>query len=271
MELITSQVHLENLVDLAKTDLSQAHLAQHSYTATLAANIGNISIVGPGAFSSEKPQDTVQLIHNKVSGTKFWVSNGPAVDWAVLHINNNVVYVDLDNSVGSHVIPIMGMENTLTANLTFDQTTGRTICDINDPSYFVTRRIHSLSFIAVSYGLSLSLYSDLNNYTQSQKIACDYHMQKLRLQLDVMQLLWEQLPKQVSLDHQDHYYWVQKNTVYAYAKKCLTEICQLVTEVTGSSLYLLENKYNQRYRDALIYSTHMKNLYHSTKVQNDNR
>lgn len=264
MENINTQFHLDNLVELAKQDLSTAHINQHSYSADLSAKIAQISTAGPGGLSSQKKIDTVKVDNNKLNGKKFWVSNVPNVSWAVLHVDDLAVYVELDPSVVNETIPIMGMENTFTANLIFDQTPCQVICNINDPVYFVTRRVLALGFIAVHYGLACALFNDIDRYTESQKISCQYLKQKLKLQLDVMQLLWDQMPKQVSLEHQSHEHWNQKNTAYAFAKKCLSETCQFVTEITGSGLYEVGNQSHQRYKDALIYSTHMKNLYYST-------
>jgi hypothetical protein len=264
MENINTQLHLDRLVELAKQDLSTAHINQHNYTADLSAKIGQISTVGPGGFSSQKKIDTVKIDNNKLTGKKFWVSDIFNISWAVLHLDDLAVYVDLDTSVDHKIVPTMGMEKTFTANLTFDQTPCQIICNINDPMYFITRRTMTLGFIAVHYGLACALFEDIDRYTESQKISCQYPKQKLKLQLDVMQLLWDQIPKQVSLKHQSHNHWNQKNTAYAFAKKCLTEICQFVTEITGSGLYDLGNKSHQRYKDALIYSTHMKNLFYST-------
>jgi hypothetical protein len=83
---------------------------------------------------------------------------------------------------------------------------------------------------------------------------------KLKLQLDVLQLLWDQIDKNVTVDHTSHYYWNQKNTVYAFAKKCLIEICQFIIETNPSSLFLTSGPANQQFKDALLYCTHMKNL-----------
>jgi hypothetical protein len=154
--------------------------------------------------------------------------------------------------------PVMGMENTLTAHVSFDQTPCQIICNTEDQNYFITRRTLSLSFIAVHVGLCKSLYQSLLGLP-GQELA--YNKNKLKLQLDVLQLLWDQLPKDISLAHKEHCHWQQKNIVYAFAKKCLIEICQFAVETNSSAMYQTENHNNQRFRDALIYCSHMKNLY----------
>jgi hypothetical protein len=266
---MTTTQFLDNLVLLAKQDLSLAHVTQHSNSARLGAQLGNFKAQGPGAYSVVKSMDTVAFDNNTVTGKKYWVSNLPNVDWAVILVNHNgcdrVVYVELDDSVKFEMISTMGMEKTLTGHMIFDHTPCYVVCDCSNTEYFVIRRLTSLGFIAIQHGLALSLFKDIDNFTCQHNIACEYTKEKLRLQLDVMELLWNQLEKEITLKHQEKFYWQQKNTMYAFAKKCLVEVCQFTTEITGSGLYDLATEQNQRYRDALIYSTHMKNLYKSIK------
>jgi hypothetical protein len=268
-ETINATQFLNNLVEIAQKDLSLAHVTQHGYGAELVAKLGQLELPGPGSYSVVKPTDTVKLHNHTLTGCKYWVSNMPNVGWAALHIRDSdleqLVVVKLDNSTTNSMITTMGMENTLTGHITFNQTPCHVICNTNDTKYFTIRRLTSLGFIANYYGLALGLYNDVNQYTLQQDISCQYIKEKLRLQLDVMKLLWDQLEKEITLKHQEHFYWQQKNIIYAFAKKCLLEICQFTTEITGSGLYNLNSEQNQRYRDALIYCTHMKNLYFAVK------
>ena len=260
---------LNNLVTIAQQDMSLAHVTQHGHGAELCAKLGGFKPSTPGAYSVVKPLDTLELKDNRLTGKKYWISNIPNSEWATLHVrdgnSDKLVFCHIDQFVTAEMIPVMGMENTLTGNLTFDQTPCEIICDTEDPEYFEIRRLTSLGFIANHYGLALGLFNDLKAYTQQQNINCEYDKQKLQLQLNVMELLWIQLDKNITLDHQATFYWQQKNTIYAYAKKCLLDIVQFTTEITNSRLYNLTTEQNQRYRDALIYSTHMKNLYSATK------
>ena len=250
--------YFETLIKLSEQDLSQAHTFQHATIAMLGAQVGQINTQGLGAFSSEKKLDTTKITNNKLQGSKFWVSNIPNVTWMICHVKDKVVYVELDSSTRYEIVPVMGMENTLTAHVFFDHTPCEIICDVEDLQYFCTRRTTSLSFIPVHLGLCKSLFQDLSDFPVQD---LGYDKNKLKLQLEVLQLLWDQIPKDISLTHRETYYWQQKNTVYAFAKKCLTEICQFVIETNPSTLYQTENHRNQRFRDSLIYCSHMKNLY----------
>jgi hypothetical protein len=257
--------HLDSLVALAQKNLSQAHVLQHTFAAELIRNEFQINAQGPGAYSVYKPGDSVTIDNNKLCGKKQWVSFLPHVSWMVLTVKHNqhekVVFVWLDNTVQRTMVNTMGMEQTLTGHVEFDNSACQILCDVNDLDYFFIRRQQSLGFIANHFGLAVALFNDIDNFTNSKKIECSYQKSKLKLQLDVMEIIWNQLPKQITDQHRSQYFWQQKNTAYAFAKKCLVEICQFVTEITGSGIYVCDTEFHQRYKDALIYSTHMKNLY----------
>jgi hypothetical protein len=100
----------------------------------------------------------------------------------------------------------------------FDHTPYHVICDFNNTEYFIIRRLTSLGFIANHYGLAQGLFEDIDNFTLQHNIACEYNKEKLQLQLDVVELLWNQLEKEITTKHQEKVYWQQKNTMYAFAK-----------------------------------------------------
>lgn len=258
---------LDSLYRLAQQDLSRAHVAQHGHTAERTVAISSRATQGPGAHSVQKKLDTIDLKTNRLTGIKHWVSNLSRVNWCVLAVENRVIYVELDPRYHRiHWTPTVGMEATLTGNIEFDHAPYEIICDQEDDRYFPVRRCHSLGFVAIHSGLAEALYRDLVRCTESQRISCEYDLRKLRLQLDVMALLWQSQPKIILPEHQSHSHWLQKNTLYAHAKRCLLDTVQLVTAVTGSGLYRPGSPEHQRYLDSLIYSSHMLNLYRSYPI-----
>lgn len=259
--------HLETLVEISSQNLSEAHIRQHIYTANLIKKQFQLDTNGPGAFSFYKYSDNLHYLNNCLNGQKKWISFLPKVSWAILTIKHidkiQVVLVKLDKSTKIEMISTSGMEETLTGHLTFDHTPCKILCSEDDYNYFFIRRQQSLAFIANLYGLAKGLYQDIDKHTLSQNIRCDSQKQKLKLQLDVVDLIWKHIPKNITDKHRSHYFWKQKNIAYSFAKKCLLEITQFMTEITNSGLYVSENIAHQRYKDALIYISHMKNLYFS--------
>lgn len=265
MELnLKNNNYFRDLKQLAGVDLSAAHIKQHTVTSDLTAQLISIPVQGPGTHSALKPNDTVNLDNGTITGRKHWVSNIPNCEWAVFNVqekdNRAVVFVDIKDAT-VEMIPTLGMEDTLTGHLDFDHAPVIRVCDNRDPIYFPIMQQHSMAFITNHYGLAESLFADIDQYTAQANINCHYEKQKIKLQLSIMKLLWEPAIMEMASAASGDYYWHQSNTLYAFVKECLLNVVHLTTEVTGSGLYELGQVHHQRYRDALIYSSHMRNLY----------
>lgn len=252
------------LRDQASKDLAVAHIEQHTRTANLTVELANITMPGLGTHSALKADDTLILTDNKITGRKHWVSNIPNCAWAVLNVREGqertVVLVELKHAQ-VEMVPTMGMENTLTGHLDFDQAPVVRICNYQDPEYQKIMRHINLSFITNHFGLTEGLFADIDQYTTQANINCQYEKQKIKLQLSVMKLMWETAVRELDSASVGDQYWHYSHTLYAFAKQCLVDVIKLTTEVTGSGLYELSQVTHQRYRDALIYSSHMRNLY----------
>jgi alkylation response protein AidB-like acyl-CoA dehydrogenase len=248
----------------ASKDLSVAHIEQHTRTANLTVELANITMEGLGTHSTLKADDTLILTDNKITGKKHWVSNAPNCSWAVLNVKEGqertVVLVDLKHAQ-VELVPTMGMENTLTGHLYFDQAPVVSVCDYQDPRYQAVMRQINLAFISIHFGLSEGLFDDIDQYTTQANINCQYEKQKIKLQLSVMKLLWETAVREFDSAAVGDQYWHYSHTLYSFAKQCLVDIIKLTTEITGSGLYEINHVNHQRYRDALVYSSHMRNLY----------
>lgn len=253
------------LKELSSLNLSNAHIYQHSTTANLTAKLLNLNLDGAGAHSAIKPKDTLLIENSKLSGKKHWVSNILDAKWASIHVVKCqipvVLLVLLDHCSTFEMVPTIGMENTFTGHITFNHAPIIGMCNKESPEYFPIGVQHYMAFITNHYGLTSGLFSDIDMYTEQHNISCIYEKQKIKLNLSVLKLLWESCL--IDPPKQDGQYWSKLNTVYGFAKQTLVNTTQLVTEVTGSGLFEIGTDANQRYRDALIYSSHMRNLYFS--------
>jgi len=264
----SSSYHYE-LLELAKTDLSLAHVKQHSDAAQMAVNIANINNVVASSYSVQKPGETVAFDQGYITGKKLWVSNIPFSSHIVLGVLENnkkiIVLVEITDCVQVDMVPTLGMENTHTGHVTFDQHPAVKLFDYdNNADSFQIQHQTALGFITNHYGLSLALFNDIDNYTQSAGIRCIFDLSKIKLNLSILDLLWNACLNRIG-DPQSEQLWNQFNTTYGCAKQTLVMILKLIIEVSGSGLYEAGSEQHQRFNDALIYSTHMKNLYFSTK------
>jgi hypothetical protein len=249
---------------LAATDLSQAHIKQHSDGAQLSTRIANIDAVEVGAYSVYKPKDTAVFDQGRVTGKKHWVSNIPNSNSAVLGVqeNNNfiMVLVELSDQVCVDMVNTMGMENTFSGHLTFENCPAVKLFDYNSSECFVVKQHISLGFLTNHLGLCQALFADIDQYTSSAGIKCGYEKAKINLNLSTFDLLWNLCLESIGKPESDHM-WNLYNINFAHAKKTLTEICYFILEVTGSGLFEIGSVQHQRFKDALIYCSHMRNLY----------
>lgn len=253
-----------NLKNLAQKDLSQAHLMQHFEIAKWYANLSGIDPIEQCTWSTNKPNDTLQYANGFVNGTKHWVSGVKFCKWVIVVAkeNSNLVIVKIStNDIEQILVPTVGMEGTFTINFKCNNTPAVRLFEKGDQRYFLPMSGIHLTFIGNHLGIGQALLKDILNYTKNR---FDYNVKKLQLDLDILEMLWETevnnfgiIPEtQSGLDD----LWSRRNNIYAFAKKTLVGVTNFVTEVTGSGLFRPEFPGHQRFKDALIYSTHQKNL-----------
>ena len=247
------------LKNQVQQDLSQAHLTPHFYTAQNMVKYSDHSVSGVGVWSAPKPNDTLIYSNGTVSGKKHWVSGVSLSQWvAVAAIENNQKIIVLISSDQLALDPVntSGMEDTLTVNFICDQVSAVKLFDWNAPELSIIFRCHMMSFITNHLGLAQALFYDIDEYTKQNNF--DYIKKKTKLDIEILQFLWE---KEIGYDFsQTQDQSLCYSLMYAFAKKTLFSVTSLVTEFTGSGIYDTTMSGHQRYKDALIYSTHMKNI-----------
>lgn len=262
MNLFPDKVFFQELKRLAQIDLSQAHLHQHFATAKRFAAAGNYPTDTQGTWSTIKPLDTLNYANNTVSGKKHWVSGVALCDWVVVPAQTTtgpVVVVIDKKHLSIEPVVTMGMEDTLTVHFTCDQVPATYLYPRTDPLSIPVDQYHGLSFITIQLGLSIAAYNDIDLYTKS--IAdLNYIKTKVKLDIETLDLLWN-----YEIDRVDEPVdWNRGKLVYSFAKKTILGVAHLVTEITGSGLFQPGLATHQRYKDLLIYTTHMRNLFTAT-------
>lgn len=249
------------LINQSRQDLSRAHLTQHFHSAQHIVESSDCVVSGTGTWSAFKNNDTLIYSDNTVSGKKHWISGVALCKWVVVGAMEEdqkiVVLIDVDK-FSIEPVNTLGMESTLTVNFVCDRAPAVRLFDYTDFEMCKISRFNLLSFITNHLGLAQALFSDINHYSQGQNF--DYIKKKTKLDIEVLQLLWE---KEIEYDlfQTRNFEWAYRYKImYAFAKKTLYSVVSLVTEITGSGIYNIDTSGHQRYKDALIYSTHMKNI-----------
>ena len=251
-----SKEFYQDLLQLAQQNLSQAHLHQHFTTAKSYVEAFGQVPNGQGTWSAIKPRDTLVYNNGTVTGKKYWVSGIELCNWVVAPAKHNdklsMVIISTKDVVVTPT-PTLGMEDTLTVHFTCNQAPGQVLGNRDDPCAFSIDHAHRWCFITNHLGIALAAFQDIDLYTKNVAMV-DYYKNKIKLDLEILKLLWNN-----EINNLGKQTWEQNNLVYAFAKKVLTQVTHLVTELTGSGLYQLNAPTHQRFKDLLIYSTHMRN------------
>jgi hypothetical protein len=260
---MSDPAYFQQLKSCAMANLSEAHLNQHFTSAKLFASAGGYPTNTPGTWGAGKPQDTLQYFNNTVTGKKHWVSGVALCDWVVVPAQTSTgpVLVVIDKKhLNIEPVATVGMENTLTVNFTCEQAPVTYLYSRNDPRSAPADQFNRLSFVTIQLGLSIAAYNDIDQYTKS--IAdLNYIKTKVKLDIETLDLLWNyelgRLDEPIDL--------CRGKLVYSFAKKTILGVAHLVTEITGSGLFQSDMPTHQRYKDLLIYTTHMRNLFTATR------
>jgi hypothetical protein len=244
----------QNLLKLSQQDLSQAHLHQHFSTAKSYAMAFDYPSDGPGTWSADKPQDTLTYNNGTVTGKKYWISGLDSCEWAVVPVKNvGKISLAVIQKQYLETSPNLtqGLENTCTVHFSCDQAPAVILGDRNDPRTWHTGHKHQWCFVTNHLGIATAVFNDIDRFTGSNFL---YNKNKTKLDIEILHQLWKD-----QFDHNVEPDWNRNNLIYAFAKKVVTEVAQLVLELTGSGLYEIDHPSHQRYQDILIYSTHMRN------------
>ena len=244
----------QNLKQLAEQDLSKAHLEQHFTGGHRYLEDFGHQPHGKTTWSSIKPQDTLVYNNGVVTGKKFWVSGVELCEQIVVPAKNgdelSMILIDKKN-INTEPVATLGMEGTLTIHFTCDNAPATYLGARDDPRCRATDHFHRLAFFTIQLGISKAAFIDIDTYTSTE---FKYIKDKVKLDIEILELLWNH-----ELDLIGRRTWERSNLIYAFAKKVLTQVAQLTTEITGSGLYEINHPSHQRFKDLLIYTTHKRN------------
>lgn len=274
-----------NLFQLAQVSLGLAHCIHHNQTARLAVSRAFDSppnfFLRPyteliGCYCGYKTTDTIKLDNNNITGTKHWISLVDQADFGVFRINNSnnqlqyvlVDFKQITYSIDTNNYIPLGMEIARPGSFTVDNQSvpeHYVLMSQEDPKSFALSNFHDYCFITNYLGCATALFNDIKNSHDSK----NYHnseFDRLKLQLSTLHLLWKKNLESVTTIESSDEFWHQRNTQYAQGKALIIDLVRYIL-ITGSSYHLdLSSAYSQRFRDALMLSTHMKSL--SDNIQN---
>jgi hypothetical protein len=281
------QQWFENLLTLARHNLSLAHCVHHNHyarTVIQSAMNTNKDIVVNVAYtqsifsiSNVKSADTMMLSGLKISGTKHWLSMLDISDYCVIYCKaldqspgtEAMILLDLatvpHHVTYDHMIPI-GMEIARPGSITVDDVLIPHTHLLGFRHYFDAEQIYPLTnnfanycFITNYLGLLMGLYNELAEYMTKNQIATDADYKKLGLSISNLYMVWQDHLPTINTALSTDQDWHRRNTQYVMSKNILLDLINYILKTCDSSWVSLHPK-SQRFRDALTFCAHMRPL-----------
>lgn len=275
-------VFFKNLSTLSRKSLSLAHNIQHHITAQISVQLSSCQSAKDYVLSKEfgdligcsaivKRSDNITLENNVLHGQKKWLSNLGQADFAVIQIERDnqpyIVYVDLHtvpHKIDYSFFTPIGMEMARPGSLIFDHQPIDPKCILGirgTQEFFQQSNFGSYCFLTNHYGITKQLFLDIKEYAETNNCGAGLNLKKLEIDLCTLEMMWEANLSTLNEKVLTHDFWNKRNTQYAFSKKLLIQVVQLVLELGVSYYTDAHSDFSQRFRDALTYVTHMHPLY----------
>lgn len=272
----------KNLHNLGRQSLGLAHNIQHHLTSRVSIELSDCQAARDyvlpkkfgeviGCSSIVKSTDTISLTDHVLHGEKKWLSNLDLADYAVIQIEHQglpyIVYVNLHEVPHqrdfSFFTPI-GMEMSRPGALIFDHQSipADWILGVRGTKeFFAQSNFGNYCFLTNHYAITKQLFLDIKDYAIKNKCGADFEIKKLEIDICTLELAWVNNLPTVGETELSHEFWNRRNTQYAFSKKTLISVIQLILELGVSYYTDAHSVFSQRFRDAITYASHMHPLY----------
>jgi hypothetical protein len=280
--------YFHNLKVIAGQNLGLAHCVIHNQSARNVTQLARAATGAPcydlpyatkiGSYSFRKPviDEQLTLDQRRIIGVKRWASQINTASYLVLTVidvagRRRWIFVDLETA--PHTITpcrdkIVGMEIARAGNVELNLELPD-LWNINDHVSDETIRtvinFHnyqlSTNYMASCRGL-LNLVSQLS---AKQGLNVDYSVKTLDLQVRILESLWEK-NLDSTLEPMTAEFWQTRDCQYQFGKKTLIDVLNFCLQIFNSNMYDTENSQGQLFRDALVFSSHMTNLYRNLEA-----
>jgi hypothetical protein len=281
-DVATKVRFFENLQTLSRRSLGLAHSIQHNAVARIIVQLSDCEsakdrVFGQpfdkiiGCYSIVKRSDQLTLKDNVLNGQKNWFSNLDQADFGVLQFDNDgateLVYFDmltLPHELDYSFFKPIGMEIARAGALKINNhvvPAEHMLGRHGTQRYFQQSNFASYCFLSNHCGLAQELFLDLKTYAEKYKCGAEFEIKKLEMDIASLVMQWQDNLPTVGETAMSNQFWNRRNTQYAFSKKTLIRVVQLILEL-GVSYYVdAKSEFSQRFRDALTYSAHMHPLY----------
>lgn len=280
-----------NLLFLAEYNTGIAHCVQHNAIPRflVESHFGNNLPDFYKPFSEQiacqaglKLADNFILKDRVLSGSKHWLSNLPLSDFAVVRATDGVEfesYVVIDLTTMPHTIepamnPIglnVARPSTLTVNnlelpekYIWDR---QSYITKSNSSFFAKSQI-DYSFITNYLGCIIALYKNVCDYVQDKNIDVGFELNKIKVTISSLKMIWEDNLHTTHIrDFPNDKFWHKRSTQYTQSKNTMVALISLILGIGDSRWLDVSTASTQKFRDALIFSSHMGPLYRNLEAK----
>lgn len=274
------ELWFRNLSVLAQQNLGLAHCVIHNQAAHNVASIAvkhipNFKYLYPdriGAYSFPRSHvDTLTLTGTRLSGKKFWASNLDVADYIILRIldPNKIekwIYLDLQKinhrMVTNNFNPL-GMKVARAFDIEIaDDIPAEWILDNYVPKeeLHTIVNFHKYGLITNYWSASKALLAHIEKIANERKYSLEYEIEKLRLQVNMLEIVWQKNMASL-LAERNKEFWHVRDTQHNFGKKTLIDIINLFMQLQNSRLCDQNSLESQVFRDAVVFASHIENLY----------
>jgi len=274
----------ENLLTVAKHNLSLAHCIQHNHYPHAQVKLKLPEFVGSaynktiGCFSNFKSADTMKLNGQILSGTKHWISILELADFGVFRVPAEnmedgveaLVLVDfksVPNKIDLDFMTPMGMELARPGSLTLDNVEipknhilGYRRYTEPSPDFFHLISFSDYCFITNFLGINIGLYKEFQTYLENNGLTQELEFKRIGLELSNLYMTWQDNLNSINIKEPTDDFWHRRNTQYTLSKSILLNQINLILKMGDSRWTDVKSTRTQRFRDALTFCNHMKPL-----------
>jgi hypothetical protein len=207
----------------------------------------------------------------EITGTKFWISGVDQADFGVLRVvdeNNNKAHVLFDFNSIQHSVSIgnfvpIGMDLARPGEFSVDKITipqEYILGYQGTQDFFQFSSFHDYCFTTNYLGCTIALFKDISEYAIKNNCEAGLALNKIKISIANLVMTWEDNLDTLSQTQSTDEFWHRRNTQYVQGKNVLITLISLILEL-GVSYYLdAKSPFSQRFRDALMLTSHMKPL-----------
>jgi hypothetical protein len=279
------QKWFKNLYAVAKSDVGIAHCINQHQSSRNALNI--ISRLNfqyqerLGCFSVHHDIDTIAVKNGTVSGIKNWITSAHQADYLVCKVGHHsdpdrcLLFIDFSKTkyqIDNNDFDPIGLKIAKPMKLILESQTLPEHWILHCGAFQAQDSQNSLlSFLKYGFltnflGCAVGLFQSLKDLVIKRQYHLDYELKLIESRLTLLKKSWEDNFGLSKLDILDQSYWNWHDAQYNQTKRCLVDMIKLIIDIGNSKFYDSNSQFSQRFRDALVWTSHGKSPYEQVQL-----